>query len=73
MIESTETMLESWKEKEDKEVEVYEEFRFLTSEMISKTAFGSSYMEGRKIFELLNKLMLLTSRNYYKISLPNFE
>ena len=63
MITSTEIMLERWKENEGKEVEVFEEFRLLTSEVISKTAFGSSYLEGKNIFEMLMKLTLIVSRN----------
>ncbi|KHG30791.1 Cytochrome P450 protein [Gossypium arboreum] len=53
MIASVGTMLEKWKDKEGKEMEVFQEFRFLTSEMISRTAFGSSYLEGEKIFDML--------------------
>ena len=70
MIESTEIMLERWKHKDGKEVEVYEEFRFFTSEVISKTAFGSSYLEGQKIFELLAKLNFVMCLNFYKQALP---
>ncbi|KAL6192915.1 hypothetical protein ACLB2K_034001 [Fragaria x ananassa] len=52
MISSAETMLEGWKNHEGKEIEVYEQFRLLTSEVIiSRTAFGSSYREGKNIFD----------------------
>ncbi|PQQ01733.1 cytochrome P450 CYP749A22 [Prunus yedoensis var. nudiflora] len=44
MVASAETMLERWTVYEGKEIEVYEEFRLFTSEVISRTAFGSSYM-----------------------------
>ncbi|PWA97039.1 cytochrome P450 protein [Artemisia annua] len=58
MITSTETMLQKWKEHNGQEIEVFEEFRVLTSEVIYKTAFGSSYLEGKKIFDMLmNKLI----------------
>ncbi|KAH1031142.1 hypothetical protein J1N35_043316 [Gossypium stocksii] len=66
MIASVETMLEKWKGKEGKEMEVFQEFRFLTSEVISRTAFGSSYLEGEKIFDMLMKLTLIIGRNFYK-------
>ncbi|KAH6837684.1 hypothetical protein C2S53_018947 [Perilla frutescens var. hirtella] len=69
MITSVETMLEKWKKHENKEIEVFEEFRMLASEIISKTAFGSSYLEGRNIFDTLMKLALLVSRNAHKINL----
>ena len=52
MISSVEVMLERWKNHEGKETDVYEEFRLLTSEAISRTAFGSSYLEGKNIFHV---------------------
>ncbi|KAL4360539.1 hypothetical protein GQ457_04G026590 [Hibiscus cannabinus] len=48
-------MLEKWKGQVGKEIEVFEEFRLLTSEVISRTIFGSSYLEGEMIFAMLNK------------------
>lgn len=70
MVSSVEIMLEKWKEYEGKEIEVFEEFRILTSDIISKTAFGSSYMEGKNIFDMLMKLTLLVSKNAHKIRFP---
>lgn len=70
MIISVEMMLERWKEFEGKEIEVFEEFRVLSSEVISKTAFGSSYLEGKNIFEMLLKLTSIVSRNTHKIRFP---
>ncbi|CAA0822509.1 Cytochrome P450 734A1 [Striga hermonthica] len=70
MISSVDTMLEKWKDYEGKEIEVFEEFRILTSDIISKTAFGSSYSEGEIIFDKLMKLTLILSRNTHKIKLP---
>lgn len=59
MTTSVETMLERWKDHEGKEIEVFEEFRLLTSEVVSRTAFGSSYLEGKNVFEMLMKLFFL--------------
>ncbi|XP_076898972.1 cytochrome P450 CYP749A22-like [Bidens hawaiensis] len=70
MITSTEMMLKRRKEFDGKELEVFQEFRLLTSDVISKTAFGSSYLEGKKIFDMLMKLTLNVSRNSHKIRLP---
>ncbi|XVF43271.1 hypothetical protein PTKIN_Ptkin02bG0026900 [Pterospermum kingtungense] len=70
MIASVETMLERWKQYEGKEIEVFEEFRLLTSEVISRTAFGSSYLDGKMIFDMLQKLSVLTSRNMFKTKFP---
>ncbi|TYI92022.1 hypothetical protein E1A91_D02G037600v1 [Gossypium mustelinum] len=70
IIASVETMLEKWKGQEGKEIEVYQEFRLLTSEVISRTAFGSNYMEGEKIFAILSKLAVIMSRNVSTTRIP---
>ncbi|XP_050277585.1 cytochrome P450 CYP749A22-like isoform X3 [Quercus robur] len=73
MISSVEVMLERWKHHEGKEIEVSEEFRLLTSEVISRIAFGSCYLEGKNIFEMLMKLTLISSRNAYKLRFPGIS
>ncbi|KAL5553581.1 hypothetical protein UlMin_040982 [Ulmus minor] len=73
MIESVESMLKRWKSHEGKEIEVYGEFRLFTSEVISRTAFGSSYLEGEHIFGMLEKLTLLASKNMYKQRFPGIN
>ncbi|XP_010320842.1 cytochrome P450 CYP749A22 [Solanum lycopersicum] len=73
MIMSCETMLERWKNYEDKKIEVFEEFRLLTSEIISRTAFGSSYSEGKNIFQMLMKLASLVSGNANKVRFPGIS
>ncbi|TYI99780.1 hypothetical protein E1A91_A13G041100v1 [Gossypium mustelinum] len=60
LITDPELVKEKWKSKEGKEMEVFQEFRLLTSEVISRTAFGSSYLEGEKIFDI----------NIYKAKIP---
>ncbi|XP_038723891.1 cytochrome P450 CYP749A22-like isoform X2 [Tripterygium wilfordii] len=62
MVASSEMMLERWKKHEGKEIEVFEEFKQLTSEVISRTAFGSSYVEGKDIFEKLRKVLMIAHR-----------
>ncbi|XVF43277.1 hypothetical protein PTKIN_Ptkin02bG0027500 [Pterospermum kingtungense] len=73
MIASVESMLKRWKQYEGKEIEVFEEFRLLTSEVISRTAFGSSYIEGEKIFDMLLKLTVLANRNMFKARFPGMS
>ncbi|GMJ01817.1 PHYB ACTIVATION TAGGED SUPPRESSOR 1 [Hibiscus trionum] len=70
VVASVETMLENWKDQEGKEIEVFGEFRLLTSEVISRTAFGSNYLEGEEIFSTLNKLSILLNRNAFKTRIP---
>ncbi|XP_073131580.1 cytochrome P450 CYP749A22-like [Henckelia pumila] len=67
MISSARSMVDRWKNYQGKEMEVCEQFRLLTSEVISRTAFGSSYLEGITVFETLIKLNALISRNAFKI------
>ncbi|CAN1291376.1 Cytochrome P450 CYP749A22 [Linum perenne] len=73
MIASTEMMLERWKSHVGKEIEVYEEFRFLTAEVISRTAFGSSYLEGKQLFYKLSKLVELAAASAFKIRIPGIR
>ncbi|KZV38335.1 hypothetical protein F511_24094 [Dorcoceras hygrometricum] len=73
MISSARSMVDRWRNYEGKEIEVCEQFRLLTSEVISRTAFGSSYLEGITIFETLTKLYALISRNAYKIRIYGFK
>ncbi|KAB2092397.1 hypothetical protein ES319_A02G028000v1 [Gossypium barbadense] len=72
IIASVETMLKKWKGQVGKEIEVFHEFKLLTSEVISRTAFGSTYLEGEKIFEMLNKLSIVLSRNLSNTRIPLF-
>jgi cytochrome P450 len=73
MISSVEMMLERWKHHEGKEIEVFEEFRLLTAEVISRTAFGSSYLEGKNIFQMLMKLALITFKNSQTLRFPGIR
>ncbi|XP_022726726.1 cytochrome P450 CYP749A22-like [Durio zibethinus] len=73
IIAAVETMLEKWKGQEGKEIEVSQQFRLLTSEVISRTAFGSCYLEGEKIFQMLIKLSILASRNFHKSRIPGIS
>lgn len=73
MTACVETMLEKWRHHHGKEIDVCTDFKLLTSEVISRTAFGSSYIEGRKIFGMLKELCALVSRNAYNIRFLGFE
>ncbi|KAK6157794.1 hypothetical protein DH2020_012042 [Rehmannia glutinosa] len=74
MIASVDSMLERWGYHEkSKEIEISKEFKLLTSDVISRTAFGSSYLEGKNIFEMLTKLSVLIAKNAFKIKLFGLE
>ncbi|KAL4303130.1 hypothetical protein GQ457_10G028470 [Hibiscus cannabinus] len=70
VVASVETMLQKWKSEGEKEIEVFKEFKLLASEVISRTAFGSSYLEGEKIFEMLTKLTVMATRNLFSTRIP---
>ncbi|XP_057792348.1 cytochrome P450 CYP72A219-like isoform X1 [Salvia miltiorrhiza] len=63
-------MLSKWDEivGNEGEVDVWPHLQTMTSDVISRTAFGSSYEEGRKIFELQReqgKLIMDSTRSLY--------
>lgn len=62
--------IQKWSNNVGNEVEVHEEFRLLTSDVISKTAFGSSYLEGKKIFAKLVKLVTILTKSPFAIKIP---
>lgn len=70
MVACVEMMLQRWKVHEDKEIEVHKEFKVLTSEIISRTTFGSSYVEGENIFKMIDKLGEIIWRNEFKVRIP---
>lgn len=73
MVASAETMLERWKDYDGKEIEVFGEFKLFSSEVISRTAFGSSYIEGKNIFEMLNNIGFLIFKNALTIRIPGIR
>ena len=65
-------MINKWgemlSEKSMSEVDVWPDLQTLSSDVISRTAFGSSFKEGRKIFELQReqtKLVMKAGQSFY--------
>ncbi|KAK6931463.1 Cytochrome P450 [Dillenia turbinata] len=69
MVTSVEEMLERWRAHENNEIEVFEEFRVLASDIISRTAFRSSYLEAKRVFEILGNMTSIISKSQLKINL----
>ncbi|KAJ0429129.1 putative cytochrome P450 [Helianthus annuus] len=65
MVASVELMLNRWKKMDSNEVEMNAEFRMLAAEVISRTAFGSNYLQGKEVFEMLKEMGTIAGRNYY--------
>lgn len=55
------------------EVEVSKEFHQLTADTISRTAFGNSFEDGKKIFENQAKLITLTTLALRSVYIPSFR
>ncbi|KAK8959246.1 Cytochrome P450 734A1 [Platanthera guangdongensis] len=70
VIASVESMLENWIKLDGKEVDFFKDFTILTSEIISRTSFGSSYIEGKEIFTKIDELTLIAARNFETVRLP---
>ncbi|CAL0310713.1 unnamed protein product [Lupinus luteus] len=55
------------------ELDVWPFFQNLTSDVISRTAFGSSYEEGKRIFELQKEQAALTMKAALKSYIPGWR
>ncbi|KAK7272632.1 hypothetical protein RJT34_29352 [Clitoria ternatea] len=55
------------------EIDVWPFLQNLASDVISRTAFGSSYEEGRKIFQLLKVQAALTMNVLMKVYIPGWR
>ena len=55
------------------EVEFSRHFQELTAEVISRTAFGSSYKEGKEVFHTQQQLMALAMATLLNLQLPGFK
>lgn len=55
------------------ELDVMIEFENLTGDIISRTAFGSNYEDGKKIFELQNEQAVLSMEAMKSFYIPGFR
>ncbi|XP_058081470.1 cytochrome P450 734A1-like [Magnolia sinica] len=77
IVDSCEKMLERWEREGEKarefELEVFGELQNLTSDVISKAAFGSSYEEGKLVFQLQGQQTYLVSQALRTLYIPGFR
>ena len=54
------------------EIDIWPEFQNLTGDVISRTAFGSNYQEGRRIFQLQGELAERLIQSIQTIFIPGY-
>ncbi|XP_077227715.1 cytochrome P450 CYP72A616-like [Tasmannia lanceolata] len=55
------------------ELDVWSEFENLTGDVISRTAFGSNYLEGKSIFQLQKEQAVLVNEASQMLYIPGFR
>lgn len=58
---------------EAKEIDVWPEFQNLTGDVISRAAFGSSFSEGRRIFQIQSEQAQNVVKMLNTLYLPGFK
>lgn len=77
MAKSIEESVMEWSEEMSNagkvEIEVSDWFQKLVEDVITRATFGSSYQEGRAIFELQSQQMVHATEAYQKVFIPGYR
>ncbi|XP_038986812.1 cytochrome P450 709B2-like isoform X1 [Phoenix dactylifera] len=78
MAECAQSMLERWQDlatqaEGQREMEVSSQLQELTSDVISHTAFGSSYVEGKEVFQAQKELQTLAAKSFLNVNIPGYQ
>ena len=55
------------------EVDINKEFRELSADVISHTAFGSSYKLGKKVFQTQHELVAINMASFLDVQIPGLK
>ncbi|KAL9254196.1 Cytochrome P450 734A1-like protein [Drosera capensis] len=73
MGKTVSAMLDKWAVKSSSgkaEIEISEWFENLTEEVITRTIFGSSYEDGKAVYQLQSKQVVMAAESFQKVSFP---
>ena len=76
MASCTTEMIEQWKLgpiAQGHDIDVHAEFKRLTADIIAHTAFGSSYAEGKRVFELQHEQQIILNKSFYTVYIPGMR
>jgi PHYB activation tagged suppressor 1 len=75
MVTGWEAQLANQREKGCQQVtiELGDQFEELTADVISHTAFGSSYKEGKQVFQALKELQFIAFSTFFNVQIPVFR
>lgn len=79
MVSCAECLIKEWEDQASNsksreiEVEFSKQFQELTADVISRTAFGSSYREGKEVFHTQKQLHAIAMATLLNVQLPGFK
>jgi PHYB activation tagged suppressor 1 len=79
MVSCAECLIKKWEDQaannknREIEVELSNQFQELTADVISRTAFGSSYREGKEVFHAQKELQAIMVATFLDVQIPGFK
>ena len=67
--------MEQWKGQiaQGHDIDVHTEFQNLTADIIARTAFGSSYLEGKQVFEMQRQQQVIMNKTFTTVYIPGMR